>query len=685
MARGKAFRITEKPLTLHGQGVGVDTGGTFTDFVLLDATGKMKVLKLSSTGDDPAQSLLAGLKVLREQGFLQVGFALVHGTTVATNALLERRGASTALITTRGFRDVLAIGRQNRTQLYSLSPTPRPCLLPTERRLEVTERLDASGQVIVPLQREEAMGLLEWLKAEKVESVAVCLLFSYLNPAHEQAIGELARAKGFSVSLSSEIAPEVREYERTSTTVVNAYVAPIMQRYLSNLSNELEGFGCRSLRVMQSDGGALSAIEAGRLAVRTGLSGPAGGVIAATRFGMALGLKNLITLDMGGTSTDVALIENGVYETRNEGEIAGLPVRIPMLAIHTVGAGGGSIVRLDAAGALRVGPQSAGAMPGPVAYGVGEALTVTDAHVQLGRLPAQVRLGGSVPLYGERVHAAFTALSKSLGVSPEEAALGVIRIANTAMERALRRISVERGRDPSRFVLVSFGGAGGLHVCELANALGITRVLVPPCPGAFSALGLALAPIRREYVQSLPLGGSEISWGVVQQAVKTLRRRAGEDRRAEGIPPSGWQEEPFLEMRYRGQAHTLRVPRPLKGGLLAVTKAFHAAHNARYGYADVKEPVEIVAIRLVTVGVESSAELPSTWDFGEELSLETMVPLYEEGEWLKVPLCSRHTLLVKRKERRGPFLLVQPDSTLYVSSGWRCRDTDYGCLLLTKE
>lgn len=664
--------------------LGVDTGGTFNDFVVLDAE-RLHVLKVPSTPDDPSRSLLVGLAQLQSEGILQAGFSVVHGTTVATNALLERRGASTALITTKGFRDVLAIGRQARKQLYSLAPSPHPCLLSQERRLEVNERLDAMGNVLLPLQEGEVEAFLEHLQAEQVESIAVCLLFSYLNPAHERHIGELARSRSFWVSLSHEVAPEMREYERTSTTVVNAYVGPIMERYLRRLSEQIGLYGCRRLRVMQSDGGSLSAEEAGQKAVRTGLSGPAGGVIAAAKLGKLLGYTNLISFDMGGTSTDTALIENGACITQTEGEIAGLPVRIPMLGIHTVGAGGGSIVHLDAAGALRVGPRSAGAYPGPVAYGTGEELTVTDAHVLLGRLPAEVRLGGALGLERARVEAAFGKLAKRLGLAPEAVAAGAIAVVNMAMERALRRISVEQGRDPAQFTLLCFGGAGGLHACELAEALGIPQVLVPPCPGAFSALGLALADIRREYVHALPLGQGVPTWSAVNGGFRNLYRMAAEEMRREGLAPGDWEAKPFLEMRYRGQGHALLLPKPMHGGLSAAMRAFHKAHEAQYGYAALGEPVEIVGLRLVATAALAPTQFSLVLQTGVWSPLPSSVPLYENERWIAVPLYNRFHVPIRPSGLAGPCILTQTDATIYIPTGWRCYQQAFGCLLLRKQ
>lgn len=579
--------------------VGVDTGGTFTDFVIRDADGGLTVRKLSSTPHDPSQSVLAGIREARAEGLLSEGYDVVHGTTVATNALLQRRGAATALITTAGFRDVLAIGRQARTQLYAFAPAKPPVLLPRERCFELVERLDWRGQIVTPLSEAHTLTLLDDLKAQGVQSLAICFLFSYLNPVHERVVGRMARERGFAVSLSSDIAPEPREYERAATTAANAFVAPLMESYLTNLQTQAALLHAARLRLMQSNGGALSAPEAARRAITTALSGPAGGIVAAAYVGERAGFPDLLTFDMGGTSTDVALIASGQCPVVTNGSLSGLPLRAPQLDIHTVGAGGGSLARLDSAGGLRVGPQSAGADPGPVAYGRGEILTVTDANVFLGRLPADVRLGGRVPLDAQRVRARFADFAQSLNRTPEQAALGILTVIDVAMTRALRHVSVERGHDPARFTLLSYGGAGGLHACALADALQMPTVLIPRFPGAFSALGLTLAQTRREYAHALPptllpaiqadvAGQGKFASSNLREAgsdsdsreagqtdaarlldslfasfnasLNEMRGQAGVDMAAEGIGAEQWQEETLLDMRYVGQSFELRVP-----------------------------------------------------------------------------------------------------------------------------
>jgi N-methylhydantoinase A len=656
-----------------GDVVGIDTGGTFTDFVWCDSIGRLTVIKRASTPSDPAESIAGGLKFLRAAASLPAGYTLVHGTTVATNTLLERRGAATALITTTGFRDVLAIGRQARPDLYALHPTRPPDLLPRDRRYEVAERLDWRGDVICPLRDRDVALLLDAICAEGIESVAVCLLFAYLNPAHERRIGAMAAERGLNISLSCDISPEPREFERTSTTVANAYVAPVMRRYLERLERQVAALDCGLLRVLQSNGGALTVREAAAQPIKTALSGPAGGVIAATRLGAMAGFPNLLTFDMGGTSTDVALLRNGMCPLVTNGVLGGLPLRTPTLDIHTVGAGGGSLARLDAAGSLRVGPQSAGADPGPVAYGKGEQLTVTDANLLLGRLPESLLLAGQLPLDAERVRQKFAELARSLGCTPERAAEGVIAIANAAMMRALRHITVERGHDPALFALLSFGGAGGLHACALATGLGITTVVAPPTPGAFSALGLTLADARREYVRALQMQTLSMP------DFAALENDAMRDMAADGYTTGTWHTQRYIEMRYVGQSFSLVVPVAANAGIAAAAADFHVAHRARYGHADPREPVEAVAVRLTAIAPRPDRVVaPPTHGAGLPLG---MGRLYSPEGWRDAPLFLRSDLnpdvnLV------GPCVVVQEDATLYLPAGWTGRLDPVGNLVV---
>ena len=471
--------------------VGVDTGGTFTDFVQWDGE-RLLTHKIRSTPDDPSRAILAGLPAAARE--------LVHGSTVATNALLERKGARTALVATAGFEDMLEIGRQNRRSLYDWLDAGRRPLVERELRFGLPERVRADGSVETALSAEAVERLASQLRQAGAESVAVCLLHSYAAPQHERMVGEALRARGFFVSLSSEILPEYREYERASTTAVNAYVSPKMAGYLGRLAASVPN--AARLRVFQSNGGSMSAAQAGAEAVRTVLSGPAGGVQGAVAVAKAAGFERLISFDMGGTSTDVAL-HDGRFEHAAETELADCPLRVAMLDIHTVGAGGGSIAWFDAAGALRVGPESAGAEPGPVCYGAGDRITVTDANLFLGRIDPERFLSGQMRLDERRARRAMAEMAQRAGVSPAELARAIIATANSNMERAIRRISVERGKDPRGLALVAFGGAGPLHACELAERLDMRTVLAPRHAGVLSALGMLTADFVRDSSASL--------------------------------------------------------------------------------------------------------------------------------------------------------------------------------------
>jgi N-methylhydantoinase A len=600
--------------------IGIDIGGTFTDFVLFDPTsGALQTFKRLSTPRDPAEAVLEGLWEAGNR-LAVIGNRLpdtdhriplteiIHGSTVATNALLERKGARTAFVATAGFRDLLAIGRQNRSQLYDFfADRPEP-LVPAELRLEIVERVDRHGQVLLPLDPAGLAPLVERLRQTGVQSVAVCLLFSFANPAHEQQIGAALRQAGLLASLSSEILPEFREVERASTTVINAYVSPVLDRYIGRLAQELQGV---DFRIMQSNGGCISAQQARREAVRSILSGPAGGAVGAFHVAQAAGLPRVLTFDMGGTSTDVALCDGGVQVT-SEGEIGGLPVRIPLIDIHTVGAGGGSIARVDVGGALRVGPQSAGADPGPACYGRdGNLPTVTDANLVLGRLPADRFLGGQMVLDAAASEAALTRLAQEAGLTPvpglspaQAVALGVVQIANAHMERALRVISVERGHDPADFALLSFGGAGGLHACDLARALGIHTVIVPPGASTLSAFGMLVADVVKDYVQTVMLAGT-VAFEDLEELGGTLAQRGLADVAAEGVPWERITLYPQLDVRYRGQAYELNIP--LTPDFVA---AFHAEHQRVYSHSQPAAAIEIVNLRLRAVGAVPRPVLP---------------------------------------------------------------------------
>src|SRR5688500_5888010 len=579
--------------------IGVDTGGTFTDFVF-EQDGQIQLFKIPSTPSDPSLAIRQGLDRICSKIPVQLTeLEVVHGTTVGTNALLQRRGARTALITTKGFEDVRAIGRQARPELYNLNAIKPAPLVPDELRLGVSERVVASGEVLHALDENDLGQLVQKLGQENVESVAVSLLFSFLHPQHEDQIAKAIEALGVPVSISSRIQPEYREYERTSTVVINAYLQPLMGTYLRRLKS---GF---VLRVMQSSGGSISAEMAAVEPVRTILSGPSGGVVGALRAAQAARLENIITFDMGGTSTDVALCDGGAIRTTNEATVAGLPVAVSVMDIHTVGAGGGSIARGDEGGSLRVGPESAGADPGPACYGRSTLPTVTDAHVVLGHFGGGGRLGGEFNLDAGRAHEAIKQLANDLSrvsgkrCSVVAAAEGILSVANTNMERALRHISVERGHDPRQFSLLPFGGAGGLHAVELARALRMPMVIAPPAPGASSAVGVMVADVIKDQSRTVMFKNERKQIARLTQVFGEMESEAMAVLRAEGFPRTQQRHERSLAMRYRGQSFELEV-RNTTGDLAA---SFHRAHRERYGYAQEDSAIEIVSARLRSFGL----------------------------------------------------------------------------------
>jgi N-methylhydantoinase A len=644
--------------------VGVDTGGTFTDFVVQDGT-RLRVHKVLSTPEDPARAILQGVDELG----VDAARALIHGSTVATNVVLEQKGARTALITTAGFRDVLEIARQTRPTLYDLRVERDPPLVPRQLRLEVTERLDERGNVLIELDDHSVSATVEAVKNAGVDSVAVCLLFSFANPEHERIVTEHVRATGLSASASYEVLPEFREYERTSTVVLNAYVAPLMDRYLGNLERSLPEE--TQLRIMQSNGGSISAAVARSEAARTLLSGPAAGAVGAAYVAEASGFRQTISFDMGGTSSDVALIDGDLTET-TDGRVGGHPSRLPMIDIHTVGAGGGSIAWFDAGGALKVGPYSAGASPGPAAYGQGGTeATVTDANVVLGRLSAEDFLGGGMALDVEAARGVVGKVADRLGSSLEDAALGIARVTNANMEAAIRVISVEKGYDPRGFTLVAFGGAGPLHACELANAMRIPRVLVPPTPGVLSAFGMLAADLRKDYVQTIMLSPDDDT-ATLKPTFEEMTRQGHAEILAEGVNEGRIEIESYLDMRYLGQSYELTVH--YSGSLNDAILEFHAAHQVRFGYSDPDEPVQIVNARVKAFGRAEQPEIPLTpyeqespvtpdrtrevVFAGNDGAVTHRTGIYDRG---KLPAGARVN---------GPAIVTQYDTTTVLPPGW---------------
>jgi N-methylhydantoinase A len=669
-------------MDINNMRIGIDIGGTFTDFVVFDQnTGVLRTHKRLSTPHDPSEAVLAGLAFLLGKSTVSQddsggqAISIVHGSTVATNALLERKGAPTGLVTTLGFRDVLVIGRQNRPALYDLFADPLPSLVPTELRFEVDERVDHNGKILTALNSDSVDDLIKKITTSNVKSIAVSLLFSFLRPEHELQIKEKLLQAGFLVSISSDIIPVYREYERTSTTVVNAYVSPVLDSYLANLE---KGIGqTTGLRIMQSNGGSISASEARHQAVRCILSGPAGGImgckhVAKTAFSLPhehldspsspqvdeITPIKIITFDMGGTSTDVSLID-GEPKISTETIISGCPIQIPMLDIHTIGAGGGSIAYPDAGGALRVGPESAGAEPGPACYGRGDLPTVTDANVLLGRLPPDHFLGGQMTLDVGRARDVLERLGSELNLSATQTALGMVAITNAHMERALRVISVERGHDPREFTLLSFGGAGGLHAADLARSLGIPRILIPPQASTLSAFGMLVADVVKDYTLTvMMLGDTPID--ELASRLDELARRGIQEIRNEGVPEGAIYTKQFLDMRYSGQSYELIVPFTDK-----VLDDFHQLHLLEYGYANSDGSVQIVNLRVQAIGKVDPPDLPrliqSDSDPGKAW-LENRTVVFPSGK-KTVPLYQAE-LLHPGNQIPGPAIVIRSDTTI---------------------
>ena len=646
--------------------IGIDTGGTFTDFVVI-RDGKIEMFKELSTPQAPEEAIMAGMCRLK--------FSVpevIHGSTVATNALLERKGAKAALLTTAGFEDVLVIGRQTRRELYNIFVTRPDPLVPDELRLGVRERVLFDGSIETPIDVAHLRSLIARLKSARVESVAVSLLFSFANPVHENLIRRELQTLGVPVSLSSDVMPEYREFERTSTTVINAYLAPLMSQYLHRLQRGLAG---SQLRVMQSNGGAVHANTAASAPVRTILSGPAGGAVGAVHVGTVCGYDNIITFDMGGTSTDVALCEGGLKVT-HESQVDGMPVGIPMLDIHTVGAGGGSIAYLDPGGALRVGPESAGAVPGPICYGKGDRLTVTDANVILGRLLPRFFLGGAMRLATERIEPALKKLEWARDWKKrEELAQGVIDVVNNNMEQAIRLISVERGYDPHDFALFCFGGAGGLHAASLAAGLGIPRVVVPQLPGALSALGMLLADARKDYSRTILLDASSAKKKLAV-VLGELHGHGEQELKVEGFQPKDIRYVDFVDLRYRGQSYELTIP--LSSRFVA---EFHQTHERRYGYANPEKEVEVVSVRSTFFGKTARPKFvkaPKTWSKARPLEVS---PVWIGGKKMKTAIYDR-ALLMRGHSIKGPAIIGEYSSTTLVPPGVVCHVDPFLNLLL---
>jgi N-methylhydantoinase A/oxoprolinase/acetone carboxylase beta subunit len=633
--------------------IGVDTGGTFTDLVLLDEHG-LRVHKVRSTPDDPARAILQGIAELTAGAHVD---EVIHGSTVATNAVLERKGARVGLVATRGFEDVLRIGRQTRPRLYdfqvdALRPIVDPALV-----VGVRERMDPTGRVLTPLEDWEIDRAVATLKEKRVESVAVCLLHCYANGAHEDAMLHAFEAAGITVCASHRVLPEYREFERWSTTALNAYVTPIMASYLATLERGLAG---TRLHVMQSNGGILSAQQARTLPVRTVLSGPAGGAVGAQAVARASGFERTILFDMGGTSTDVSLVDGKLGMT-SESVVGDFPVRLPMIDIHTVGAGGGSIAYTDRGGSLRVGPRSAGADPGPVCYGKGEELTVSDANLLLGRLPAEHFLGGRMKLDLARTRHHAETFAAQLGLSVERLAEGIVAIANANMQRAIRAVSVERGHDPRGFALVAFGGAGGMHACEIAASLEMDTVLIPRHAGVLSALGMMLANVRKDYSRTLLRPSEEMEEAQLESVFAPMVKLALADLAQEGFAADEVHIDRAVDVRYRGQAYEISVP--LSTNFIS---AFHEQHYALYGYSNRSRPTEVVNLRVQAAGITRKQELAPAACTSRPLPdpLSTVQTRFA-GTWRATPVFAREALM-PGCAGSGPAIVAGGEATLVI-------------------
>ncbi len=660
--------------------VGVDTGGTFTDFVF-EANGRLEIFKLASTPSDPSRAIAAGLQTIAEQtGVALKNLEVVHGTTVGTNALLERRGARTALVTTRGFEDVLVIGRQARPELYNLNAMKPPPLVPDSLRFGISGRITASGEVIEALDEAELLTLIARLKKARVDSVAICLLFSFVDPAFEKRIAQALSVLNWPLSISHQILPEYREFERTSTVTINAYLQPLMGNYLRRLEAHTG-----SLRVMQSSGGSISASVAAREPVRTILSGPAGGVVGALRAARAAGFEKIITFDMGGTSTDVALCGRDGLRMTNEASVAGLPVAVSVMDIHTVGAGGGSIARVDEGGSLRVGPESAGADPGPACYGRSLLPTVTDSHLLLGHFGGAGLLGGDFNLDEARSQKAMTKLASEMSkvagrhVTAIEAAQGVLAVANTNMERALRQISVERGFDSREFALLPFGGAGGLHAVELAQALRIPQIIVPTAAGALSAIGVLTADVVKDQSRTTML---DIAPGVEKKLEKTFKemeRVASVALRREGFPAAKQRHQRSLALRYKGQSFELEI-KQTRANLAA---SFHRAHLERYGYAQETNTIEIVSARVRSTGVVVKLTERRQGSLrNRQLARPTKtVAAFLNGKKQRVAVYRRSELTAGAR-LQSPCIVTEYSSTTLIPGEARAKVDDFGNLII---
>ena len=679
--------------------IGVDVGGTFTDFHLIDAAnGSSEVFKLSSTPDNPAEAILQGLRALAERGL--VAFAdiqrLCHGTTVATNALIQRRGGRIALVTTEGFRDLLEIGRQTRPHMYDLQVDQATPLVPRERRLELVERVGSRGQVLRAPDAAHIDAIAQQVAASGVEACAVCCLFAFLNPTHEQALRAALQARGVSTALSSEVQPEFREYERMSTTVLNAYLLPVMERYLRTLEEALAAEVPQAVvGINQSSGGLMSVRQARRFPVRTALSGPAGGVVGAAHTARQAGRPDVITIDMGGTSADVCLIRNYEAGIAFDRSVGGFPVRLPMVDVNAVGAGGGSVAWLDPGGFLKVGPMSAGAKPGPACYGIGGELpTVTDANLILGRLSTRGLLDGRVPLQLERARQAFAGIASALGVSVEFAALGCIDIVVANMVRAIRAVSIERGHDPRAFALMPFGGGGPLHAADIAQELAIGEVIVPLHPGILCAQGVVVSDLRENLVKTHRSALQESAVPGIRSAITEVLQLAQAWFDAEQIAPAQRVTDMQLDLRYVGQNYELSVPvdvatvreLPPQALVRQLTERFSQQHDSTYGHHDPQAVIEIINYRCVARATlhrfaAAAAVAPAV---RQAVARSSRPVWFDRSGPVDTPVHHRDDLEPGHRVA-GPAIVEQMDTTTLLRPGMQASVDLYRNLLITRS
>jgi N-methylhydantoinase A len=658
--------------------VAIDTGGTFTDCVWVEQ-GRVRMLKVFSTADDPSKAIADALEKIGVCG----GLVLLHGTTVGTNTILQRNGASIALVTTAGFEDVIEIGRQARPKLYDFFFDRVQPLVPGDRRFGVNERTSCEGEILTRPSPAELRELASKLQEKNPQAIAISLLFSFANSSNEKAVSEALHSLGLPLSISHQILPEFREYERTSTVVVNAYLQPVMQKYLENLERRARsrnGKSAARIFVMQSSGGITALKAAAHEPVRTVLSGPAGGVVGAAAMSRLSGFKRIIAFDMGGTSTDATLVD-GEPKASSQSEVAGLPVGVPMLDIHTVGAGGGSIARFDAAGALRVGPESAGANPGPICYGRSTEPTVTDANLILGRLQPDRFLGGDFTLDLDRTREVTTRWLKKhrSRLSLEQFAAGIIRVVNATMEKAIRVVSIERGYDPRDYALVAFGGAGGLHGCELAHGLGILHVIVPALPGALSAYGILVSDVVKNYSRTVLVRVAEKPpQATLRKEFAKLRQRAEEDFKAEG-----WHGKVAhhlsVDVRYRGQGYELNIP--YTSGLIP---AFRREHQRRYGYSYFAREVELVTLRLrATMKTPQSGPLRARMVRSKSVNLPSTKreTILLSGKRIAAQTYVRESLQPGKK-LNGPAIITEYSATTFVPPRCRFHQDNAGNLII---